>query len=164
MKMETLKDLFIDQLKDTYSAEQQLVKALPKMAKAATEPALKEGFTQHLEQTKEHVNRLEQVFAEVGVKPRSKTCQVMEGLIEEGSELMKEKAEPHVLDAGLICAAQKVEHYEIAAYGTLRTWARQMGLERAAGLLHETLQEEAETDEKLTRIAESVVNVRTQPA
>jgi ferritin-like metal-binding protein YciE len=163
MKIETLKDLFVDQLKDMYHAEQQLVKALPKMAKAGSEPELKEAITHHLEQTKGHVNRLEEIFAEVGVKPRTKTCEAMEGLIEEGSALIKEDVEAHVLDAGLICAAQKVEHYEIAAYGTLRTWARQLGLERAADLLQETLHEESEADEKLTRSAESVVNVKTQP-
>jgi ferritin-like metal-binding protein YciE len=162
MKIETLQDLFVDQLKDLYHAEQQLVKALPKMAKSANEPELKDALTHHLEETRGHVDRLEQVFQDVGAKPKSKTCEAMEGLIAEAQDLIKEKVEPHVLDAGLICAAQKVEHYEIAAYGCLRTWARQLGLDHAAALLQQTLDEESRADEKLTLIAEATVNAKVE--
>jgi ferritin-like metal-binding protein YciE len=160
MKIESLHDLFVDQLKDLYHAELQLLKALPKMAKAAGEPELKDAFTHHLEETREHVSRLEQVFADVDFKPRSKTCEAMQGLIEQAQDLIKEKVEPHVRDAGLICAAQKVEHYEIAGYGCLRTWARQLGHDHAAELLRQTLEEESRADEKLTQIAEAVVNAK----
>jgi ferritin-like metal-binding protein YciE len=163
MKIQSLHDLFVDQLKDMYHAEKQLVKALPRMAKAASEPELKNAFTHHLEETREQVNRLEQVFQEAGAKPRTKTCEAMEGLIEEAQELIKEKAEPEVCDAGLICAAQKVEHYEMAGYGCLRTWARQLGLDHAAELLQQTLDEEAHADEKLTQIAVSVVQAKLAP-
>jgi ferritin-like metal-binding protein YciE len=158
MKMKTLRDLFLDQMRDAYSAEKQLVKALPKMAEAAAAPELKAGFEKHLGQTETHVRRLETVFEAFGARARSKTCEAMQGLIEEGKDLIDEGPEADVLDAGLICAAQKVEHYEIAAYGTLCTWARQLGHDREADLLHQTLDEEKETDETLTRLATAGIN------
>jgi ferritin-like metal-binding protein YciE len=158
MKMNSLQDLFVEQLKDLYSAENQLVKALPKMAKAASNPALKAGFEEHLEQTRGQVTRLERICKQLGVAPKGKKCTAMEGLIEEGKELMEEDAAPSVLDAGLIAAAQKVEHYEIASYGTARTWAEQLRQAEAVRLLQETLDEEKETDEKLTQLAVATVN------
>ena len=158
MKMKTLQDLLVDHLKDLYSAENQLIKALPKMAKAATNPELKDGFTEHLEQTRGQVTRLESICEQLGVSPKGKKCAAMEGLVEEGKELMEEDAEPGVLDAGLIAAAQKVEHYEIASYGSARTWAERLGLEEAVRLLQETLDEEKATDEKLTALATAGVN------
>jgi ferritin-like metal-binding protein YciE len=157
-KMNTLEDLYIDQLKDLYSAEKQLIKALPKMAKAANSPDLKKGFEQHLEQTKKQAERLEQIFARRETSPGRKKCVGMEGLIQEGEELLKEKANPDVLDAGLIAAAQKVEHYEIATYGTVRAYAERLGDTQAARLLDQTLEEEAQTNEKLTALAESHIN------
>ena len=159
MKMKTLQDLFVDTLKDTYDAEHQITKALPKMVKAASTPELKMAFEQHLQQTDEHIKRLEQVFDGMGKKATRKSCAGMKGLIEEGSELMKEDAEPDVLDAGLIAAAQKVEHYEIAAYGTLSAYANLLGESNAARLFHETMEEEKQTDEKLTKLAERSVNI-----
>jgi len=162
--MKSLHDLFVDQLKDLYNAENQLVKALPKVAKTATNPQLKKAVEAHLEETKHHVERLEQVFEEVNTRARGKTCVAMEGLIAEAKELMGEKPEAAVLDAGLIGAAQKVEHYEIASYGTLKTWARQLGLAKAAKLLEETLEEEKAADQKLTEVAEGMVNLQAQHA
>lgn len=156
MELNTLKDLFIDQLKDLKDAETQLSKALPKMAKSASSPDLQRAFEEHLEQTKTHLERVEQVLTEVNGNARGKKCVAMQGLIEEGQELMKEKADPEVMDAGLIAAAQKVEHYEIASYGTARTYAQLLGLERVAQTLQQTLNEEGETDKRLTRIAESI--------
>src|ERR1700683_2921578 len=154
MKSETLRDLFIDELKDVYDAENQLVKALPKMAKAANSPDLKTAFEEHLTQTEGHVRRLEQVFNELDEPAKGKKCKGMQGLIEEGSEMMKElKGEEEVLDAGLISAAQRVEHYEIAAYGTLRTYPELLGEDEAVKVLEETLEEEKEADSKLTEIA-----------
>lgn len=161
-KMQTLEDIYMDLLKDLYSAEKQLVKALPKMAKAADASDLQKAFQDHLRQTEGHVERIERIFSELGGSPRGKKCVGMEGLIEEGSELMKENAEPEVLDAGLIAAAQKVEHYEIAGYGTARTWAERMGYDNAARLLQQTLDEESAANEKLTQIAESHVNMEAQ--
>jgi len=158
MKMQDLQDLFVDLMKDLYSAENQLVKALPKMAKAASNAELKAGFEEHLEQTKEQAARIEEICKMLEVTPKGKKCAGMEGLIEEGKELMEEDAEESVLDAGLIAAAQKVEHYEIAAYGTARTWARQLELDDAVGLLEQTLAEEKETDEKLTELATALIN------
>jgi len=158
MKMQDLQDLFVDLMKDLYSAENQLVKALPKMAKAASNAELKAGFEEHLEQTKEQAARIEEICKMLEVTPKGKKCAGMEGLIEEGKELMEEDAEESVLDAGLIAAAQKVEHYEIAAYGTARTWARQLELDDAVGLLEKTLAEEKETDEKLTELATALIN------
>jgi ferritin-like metal-binding protein YciE len=156
--LNNLNDLLIDQLKDIYNAEAQLTKALPKMAKAATNPELKEAFETHLAQTEEHISRLEQVFESLGEKAKGKTCAAMKGLIEEGSEVIKEDAEPSVKDAALIAAAQRVEHYEIAAYGTVRAYAERLGQKEAVKLLDKTLKEEGETDKLLTQIAESHVN------
>jgi len=161
-KMRTLEDLYMDLLKDLYSAEKQLVKALPKMAKAAAAQDLQRAFTEHLSQTERQVERIERIFSELEGSPRGKKCVGMEGLIEEGNELMKEDAEPQVLDAGLIAAAQKVEHYEIASYGTVRAWAERLGHHDAAQLLHQTLEEESMANEKLTRIAESHVNMEAR--
>ena len=161
-KMQTLEDLYTDLLKDLYSAEKQLVKALPKMAKNASSADLQKAFQEHLKQTERQVERIERIFNEMGGSPRGKKCIGMEGLIEEGNEIMKEDAEPQVLDAGLIAAAQKVEHYEIASYGTARTWAERLGYDRAARLLQETLDEESMANEKLTQIAESHVNMEAQ--
>ena len=156
MKLASLEELFVSELKDLYSAENQLLKALPKMAKAATAPELKDGFLEHLEQTKGQVHRLEQIFEAMGKSPKGKKCKAMEGLIEEGKELMQEDAEPEVLDAGLIAAAQRVEHYEIAGYGCVRTYAQLLGNEEAAELLQQTLNEEADTDKTLTKLAEKI--------
>lgn len=161
-KMNTLEDLYMDLLKDLYSAEKQLVKALPKMAKHASSADLQKAFQEHLKQTEGHVERIERIFSDLDGSPRGKKCVGMEGLVEEGNELLKEDAEPQVLDAGLIAAAQKVEHYEIASYGTARTWAQRLGYERAARLLQETLDEESMANEKLTQIAESHVNMEAQ--
>jgi ferritin-like metal-binding protein YciE len=161
-KMATLEDLYTDLLKDLYSAEKQLVKALPKMAKNAESPDLQRAFQEHLRQTEGHVERIERIFTELGGSPRGKKCVGMEGLVEEGNELLQEDVEPNVLDAGLIAAAQKVEHYEIASYGTARAWAQRLGYDNAARLLQETLEEESTANEKLTRIAESHVNMEAQ--
>jgi ferritin-like metal-binding protein YciE len=149
-------------LKDLYSAEKQLVKALPKMAKNAQASDLQKAFQEHLRQTERQVERIERIFSDMGGSPRGKKCVGMEGLVEEGNELLKEDAEPEVLDAGLIAAAQKVEHYEIAAYGTARSWAERLGYNQAARLLQETLDEESTANEKLTQIAESHVNMEAQ--
>ena len=161
-KMATLEDLYTDMLKDLYSAEKQLVKALPKMAKNAESTDLQKAFQEHLKQTEGHVERIERIFTELGGSPRGKKCVGMEGLIEEGNELLQEDTEPDVLDAGMIAAAQKVEHYEIASYGTARAWAQRLGYDNAARLLQETLEEESMANEKLTRIAESHVNLEAQ--
>ena len=158
MKLESLKDLYMEQLKDLYSAENQLVDALPKMAEAATSPELKNGFREHLVQTRQHVDRLEQIFKNLGESPKGETCEGMKGLVKEGEAMIKMKGEPEVRDAGLIAAAQRVEHYEIAGYGTVRTYAELLGDDSAVRLLERTLQEEEETDEKLTEIAESHIN------
>ena len=158
MRLDTLQKLYISELRDLYSAETQLVKALPKMAKGASSPELKDAFEQHLEQTKGHVERLEQLFQQLGESPRGKTCHAMKGLIEEGSEILKEEGEDSVLDAGIIVAAQKVEHYEIASYGSVRTFANLLGKDEEAKLLQSTLDEEAETNQILTQLAESIVN------
>lgn len=158
MPLNTLEDLFVDELKDLYSAEKQLVKALPKMAKASTSPKLRKGFEDHLKQTLKQVERLEEIFDEMGIKPRGPKCEAMEGLIEEGKRMMGEDAEPTVMDAALIAAAQRVEHYEIAGYGTLRTFANLLGRKSAERLLQQTLEEESQTNEKLTKLAESEVN------
>ena len=152
--MNTLRETFLEELADIYDAEKQLIKALPKMAKAAQNDQLREGFEEHLQQTEEHARRVEQVFERFGEKAKAKRCKAMLGLLEEGQELIKEKAG----DAALICAAQKVEHYEIAAYGSLKSWAEFLDENEAAELLEETLEEEKETDQKLTEVAEEVVN------
>jgi ferritin-like metal-binding protein YciE len=158
MSLDTLEKLYISELRDLYSAETQLVKALPKMAKGASSPELKDAFEQHLEQTKGHVERLEQLFEQLGDNPKGKTCHAMKGLIEEGSAILKEEGEESVLDAGIIVAAQKVEHYEIASYGCVRTFANLLGKDEEAKLLQSTLDEEAETNEILNQLAESIVN------
>lgn len=162
MELETLKDLYIDELKDLYSAERQLIKALPKLAKAANDQNLQQAFRTHLKETTQHAARLEQICEELGVSPRGKKCVGMEGLIEEGTELIKEDPDPDVLDAGLIAKAQHVEHYEIAGYGTVRTYARQLGFESQAELLQQTLDEEGRTDHLLTDLAESGINVEAE--
>ena len=153
---EGLKELYIDELKDLYSAENQLVKALPKMAKAAKSNELKQGFEEHLEQTRGHVERLEKIFTALDEKPTGKKCKGMEGLLEEGKEWMEEDADPEVMDAGLIAAAQHVEHYEIAGYGCVRTYAELLGFTNAAKLLQKTLDEEKQTDEKLTELSSKI--------
>jgi ferritin-like metal-binding protein YciE len=158
MKLDTLQKLYTDELRDLYNAENQLLKALPKMAKAASSEDLKEAFEKHLEQTKGHVERLEQVFEELDEKPKGKTCRAMKGLIEEGSEILEQDGEESVRDAGIIVAAQKVEHYEIAGYGSARTFAHLLGQNKAADLLQTTLDEESETNEILNKLAETVVN------
>ena len=153
---EGLKELYIDELKDLYNAENQLVKALPKMAKAASSEELSQGFEEHLEQTRGHVQRLEKIFQSLGESPRGKKCMGMEGLVAEGAEVIKEDFEGSVMDAALIGAAQRVEHYEIAAYGTVCAFAEELGESEQASLLNETLEEEKETDERLTKLAEQI--------
>ena len=160
MKIDSLQKLFVEELRDLYSAEKQILKALPKMMKAATAPDLKAAFDQHLAETKGQVDRLEKIFESLGKNPKGKTCKAMEGLVEEGSDLMKEDIEPAVLDAGLIAAAQRVEHYEMAGYGTVRTYAKLLQNTEAAGLLQQTLEEEAATDKKLSRLAETSINLQ----
>lgn len=157
-----LHELFLDELADLLSAETQLTKALPKMEKAAESDDLKEAIRSHLEETKNHVSRLEKVFSSLDEKAKSKTCKAMKGLVEEGSELVGELKGKNSIDAGIIAAAQKVEHYEIASYGTVIAWAEQMGHHEAAELLKETLQEEKAADEKLTGIASEVANQHAQ--
>lgn len=156
--IESLKELLEEELKDIYSAEKQLLKALPKMAKKASSEELRSALQEHLQVTEGQVERLEQVFESLGKPAKAKTCKAMQGLIEEGKEIMEEDAEDAVMDAGIIAAAQKVEHYEIASYGTVRTWARLCGENEAADLLQETLDEEGEADKRLTELAESIVN------
>jgi ferritin-like metal-binding protein YciE len=158
MKLDNLKTLYINELRDLYNAENQLVKALPKMAKAASSQQLKDAFEKHLEQTKTHVERLEEVFEEINEKPKGRTCKAMKGLIEERSELLHEDGEESVIDAGIIVAAQKVEHYEIAGYGSVRTFAELLGKNKSAELLQTTLNEESETNETLNQLAEGIVN------
>jgi ferritin-like metal-binding protein YciE len=159
MQLETLKDLYIHELKDLYSAEKQLIRALPKMAKAAKNQQLASGFQEHLEQTKEHAARIEKILSEHKQSTRGSKCRGMEGLIAEGAEMIEEEADPEVKDAGLISAAQRVEHYEIAGYGTARTYAEMLGDKEAATLLQRTLSEEEQTDQKLTHLAKSSINV-----
>lgn len=159
MKLETLQDLYVEELKDLYNAEQLLVSALPKMAKAASTPELRAAFEEHLEQTKGHVERLEKIFQELQQDPKGRKCKAMEGLLEEGKDIMNEDGASDVIDAALISSAQRVEHYEIAGYGCVRTYARLLGFDDAAELLQETLDEEEATDRLLTELAESVVNI-----
>ena len=163
MEMESLKDLFVDELKDLYSAENQILKALPKMIEKATSPDLKAGFEKHLKETKVHVERLEKIFKELEASPKGKKCKGMEGVIEDGKELMEEDAEPEVMDAGLIGAAQHVEHYEMAGYGCVRTYAELLGNSNFAKLLQQTLDEEKATDEKLSELARNI-NVQADKA
>jgi len=156
VKENRLKHLYVEELKDLYSAENQLIKALPKMAKASTSDELRTGFEKHLEQTKEHAARLERIFKALGENPKGKHCKGMEGLIEEGSEMIEEVSEPEELDAGLISAAQRVEHYEIAGYGCVTTYAKLLGENDAMSLLRLTLEGETATDKKLTELASSI--------
>ena len=157
-KLRSLRDLYVNELKDLYSAENQILKALPKMAQAASSSQLQQAFNDHLEQTRGHVQRLDTIFDRLGTKPTGKKCKGVEGLIEESKEEMLENMEPDVMDASLIVAGQKVEHYEIAGYGSTRTHAQLLGEREAAQLLQQTLDEEGETDKRLTRLAESVIN------
>jgi len=159
MKLETLRDLLIDQLQDIYDAENRITKALPKMAKTARSPELKAAFLKHLEETKGQIERLAQVFERLGAKAKKKPCKAMQGLIEEGEETIKELADAEVKDAALIAAAQRVEHYEMAAYGTVRSYARLLRQPAVAKLLAQTLAEEKATDAALTKLAESSINV-----
>jgi len=159
MEMETLQDLYVEGIKDLWSAETQLLKALPRMAKAATHPQLKRAFMKHEKQTQQHVKRLERICKGLDVSPRGKKCVGMEGLIKEGKELISEKPAKDVLDAGLITAAQHVEHYEMAGYGTCRTWARVLGRPTDEQLLQTTLDEEQQTDLDLTALAEASINI-----
>jgi ferritin-like metal-binding protein YciE len=161
-KATTLEDLLVEQLRDLLYSERQIIKALPKMAKKATSEELKAAFEEHLQETEGQVDRLEKVFEELGRAPRGKRCEAMDGIIEEAQTLMEEEAEPPALDAGLIAAAQKVEHYEIATYGTVATWAKHLGQRKAAKLLSETLVEEKEADQKLTNLAESGINLQAK--
>jgi ferritin-like metal-binding protein YciE len=155
---ETIRDLLIDEMQDLYDAEKQLVKALPKMVKAASNEELSQAFAGHLEQTKGHVQRLEQAFQMLDQKPKNKACTAMKGLISEAQERIQANDEGALADSAMICAAQKVEHYEIAGYGTLKAWAEELGLDDVAALLDETLREEKEADEKLTTIAGKVMS------
>ena len=164
MEMESLQELYVEELKDLYSAERQIVKALPKMVKNATNPELKQAFSNHLDETEGHVARLEKVFAAIDKKPQAKTCDAIVGITDEGAEIMKEYKGSPALDAGLLAAAQAVEHYEISRYGTLKTWANELGLSDAVRLLEQTLDEEKKTDATLTEIAESVVNQEAEAA
>jgi ferritin-like metal-binding protein YciE len=159
MTLNSLNDLFVVQIQDLYDAEQRLTKALPKMAEAAANKELKSAFQAHLRETEQHVTRLEKVFSVMGVAPQRETCEAMKGLIAEGDEVINANGDPEVKDAALIAAAQRVEHYEIAGYGTVRTLAEQLGQAEIARLLQQTLDEEAACDKKLTKIAESKVNV-----
>jgi ferritin-like metal-binding protein YciE len=156
MQTSTLRELYIEELKDLYSAENQLLKALPKMAKAASSPALKQGFEKHLAETEGQVERLETIFEALGKSPKGKKCKAMEGLIEEAKELLEEDMDEDVLDAALIAAAQRVEHYEIAGYGCVRTYAGLLGETEAQDLLQETLDEEGATDKALTKLSEKI--------
>jgi ferritin-like metal-binding protein YciE len=158
VKMKDLHSLFVHELKDLYSAEKQLTRALPKMAKAATNEALRSAFEEHLQETETQIKRLEEVLAELDSNPRGQKCAAMEGLIEEAKELLEEDVDPRVLDAALICAAQRVEHYEIAGYGCVRSLAQQLGMSDLAAELQTTLDEEKQTNEKLTELALSEVN------
>jgi ferritin-like metal-binding protein YciE len=162
MALDNLKDLYVEQLRDLYSAEQQILKALPKMEEAATHDELKAAFREHRSVTEQQVQRLEQVFDQLGEKPSGHHCKGMEGLIKEGEEMIGEKGDKATRDAGLIAAAQRVEHYEIAGYGTVRTYADQLGMQDHARLLQQTLDEEGQTDHRLTRLAERIVNPDAQ--
>ena len=164
MQLNNLEDLFVEQCRDLYDAENQLIKALPKMAKASHCGELRSAFEEHLEQTKHQAQRLEQIFSSLGKKPTGVTCKAMEGLVKEGAEMIGEWGNDDVRDAGLIACAQRVEHYEMAGYGAARTWAQQLGKFEAARLLEETLAEEKHADEKLNTIAESKVNVQAAHA
>ena len=159
MALDSFKDLYLEQLRDLYNAERQILDALPKMIDKATHAELRSGFEQHHAQTQEQVRRLEVIFDDLGERPGGEKCEGMEGLLKEGEKLMRERADPDVRDAALIAAAQRVEHYEIAGYGCARTYANLLGRQRDAGLLQQTLDEEGATDKKLTALAERVVNI-----
>ena len=163
-EMDSLRKLYVEEIKDLYSAENQILKAMPRMIKSASHPQLKRGFTKHEAQTRQQVKRLERICKELDEKPTGKKCVGMEGLIQEAKDLIAEKPEPNVLDAGLISAAQHVEHYEMAGYGTARTWARLLGYDRQADLLQQTLDEEQATDLLLTEIATSQINIEAEQA
>lgn len=158
MAAHTLSDLYVEELRDLYNAERQILKALPKIIKAASNDDLKEALESHRQETEGHVTRLEQIFENLGKNAKGKTCHGMEGVLSEGAELIEEDPEPEVLDAGIISAAQRVEHYEIAAYGSVRTWAEQLGLNDQVELLEQTLEEEKAADEKLTELATQSIN------
>jgi ferritin-like metal-binding protein YciE len=161
-KMKNLQDLFVDTIKDLYDAEKQITKAMPKMIKQAQSNDLKQGFQQHLDQTDKQIQRLEQVFKDLELPARGKHCAGMEGLIKEGQEVMEENMDPEVMDAALIAAAQKIEHYEISGYGTARAYAQALGHTNAARLLDQTANEEGQTDKKLTALAESHINMKAR--
>jgi ferritin-like metal-binding protein YciE len=158
MSLDSLEKLFLEELKDMYNAEKQILRALPKMAKAAESPELERAFTKHLRETESQVQRLERIFKDLGQPARGKACKGMEGIIEEGKEVLEKEGEPAVIDAALIASAQRVEHYEIAAYGCLRTYAQLLGHSQAEQLLQQTLEEEEAADRKLTQIGESGIN------
>ena len=158
MSLDSLEKLFVEELKDVYNAEKQLLRALPRMAKAADSPELQQAFTRHAKETEGQIQRLERVFQEVGQSARGKTCKGMQGLVEEGKEVMEKDGEGPVIDAALIASAQRVEHYEIAAYGCLRTYAQLLGLPQAVELLQQTLEEEEATDKILTQLGEGGIN------
>jgi ferritin-like metal-binding protein YciE len=164
VELDSLQALYVDELKDLYSAEKQILKALPKMIKAASHEELAATFSEHLRVTERQVQRLERIFADLDESPRGKKCVGMEGLIEEAQELLKERPEPEVLDAGLISKAQHVEHYEMAGYGTVRTYAEQLGLTKHAELLQQTLDEEGEADKRLSALAEASINLEAEMA
>jgi ferritin-like metal-binding protein YciE len=164
MKLKSLHDLYLTELKDLYSGAQQIIKALPKMAENSTSADLRRAFEEHLEQTRVHAERLEQIFEKLDESPKGQKCKGLEGIIEEGEDIIDADAPPAVCDAALIASAQRVEHYEIAAYGTARTYARRLGFEDQAQLLDQTLQEEGETDKKLTSLAESWINEEAKSA
>jgi ferritin-like metal-binding protein YciE len=164
MPLESLKGLYVEQLRDLYNAENQILAALPKMAQRSSHPGLKSGFQQHEQQTRTHVERLGQIFQQLGVKPQGETCEGMKGIIQEGEKMLHERSDPDTLDAALIAAAQRVEHYEIAGYGTVRTYANELGFADQADLLQRTLNEEGSMDHKLTQIAETVVNADAMSA
>ena len=159
MEMETLQELLVEELKDIYNAEQQLLKAMPRMVKKATSAQLRRAFETHMKETEAQVGRLEEVFEALGEKAKGKKCHAMQGLLEEAKEMMGEDMDDDVMDAALISAAQKVEHYEIASYGTVRTWAQLLGNKQAARLLQQTLDEEGKTDKLLSQLAESGINI-----
>jgi ferritin-like metal-binding protein YciE len=164
MALESLHDLYVEKLKDLYSAENQIIKALPRMIKNAETPELGQALQQHLKVTEGHARRIEQIATALGSSPRGKKCAGMEGLLEEGKELLEEQADSDVLDAGIIAAAQSVEHYEIAGYGTARTWAQLLGDNKGAGLLQQTLDEEKDADKTLSRLAERYINAKAKQA
>lgn len=164
MKINSLHELYVTELKDLYDAESRITKALPKMAEAAHSQELRNAFEQHLEQTRRHTQRLEQIFQELNESPKGEKCKGIQGIIDEGEDIMDEDAPASVADAALIAAAQRVEHYEIAAYGTVRTFATRLGFQGQARLLNETLQEEGATDKKLTSLAESYINEEARTA